>query len=196
MSGHDQEQPAPARPRDWLDDYFQATATPTTQPPKPDEPAAPTDGPPGEPEPEQARPWWSLTKDATPTEEPAPEQVEVAPGVHITVNQPQPRPTAPPGSDRRARARRWILVHGAGAGVGYSFGLYHSLATFLNATGPGAPAAGLTVAAGSWFAAEIVTERYLGFLPSRTRPAALWACRIPFSTALLATALHAPNPLI
>lgn len=119
------------------------------------------------------------------------------PGLHITFTPP---PTPVPGrtqsQERQARARRWLLLHGVAAGVGWSFGLYHSLTAFLDTLGPGGAAVGLAVAGGSWFAAEMVAERFVVLLPSRTRPAVVWALRIPFATALLATALHAPNALI
>ncbi|MCL6733314.1 hypothetical protein [Streptomyces neyagawaensis] len=191
MSGRDQEQPAPDRPRDWLDDYFQATATPTAHPSE----DTPEPGPPVE-EPEQARPWWSFARHASAPAQPAPGPVEVAPGVHITVNQPQPPPAAQGGPDRRARARRWLLIHGAAAWVGWTFGFHHSLAAFLDTLGPGGTAAGLAVAGGSWFAAEVITERYVILLPSRMRPPVVWALRIPFATALLTTALNTPNSLL
>lgn len=184
------EQPAPAsgRPRDWLDDILDADTTP---PPKPEpQPAPPQDAD------TQPQPWWSLrSQERQPDQPPAPSTTPV-PGVHITVNQPQPQPVHPHTPDRRARARRWLLLHGAAAGAGWSFGFYHSLTALLNTLGPGGAAAGLAVAGGSWFAAEMVTERYVTLLPSRTRPPVIWALRIPFATALLATALHAPNALI
>jgi hypothetical protein len=188
---NDDATPPPGRPRDWLDDYFRATATPTAQSEEP----TPEPDPPGEAEPVQARPWWSLGKHDRAPAAPARAPVEVAPGVHITVNQPQPQPAASGGPDRRARARRWLLIHGAAAGVGWAFGFHHSLAAFLETLGPGGTAAGLAVAGGAWFAAEIVAERYVILLPSRTRPPVIWALRIPFATALLTTALHAPNSL-
>jgi hypothetical protein len=143
-------------------------------------------------EPDNEPPWWSLGKARADGQADAPPPVP--PAVHITVNQPQPTDIRTP--HRRSRARRWFLIHGAGAGVGYTFGLYHSIAAFLNTIGPGAPAAGLCLAGFGWFAAEFATERYQRFLPPRTRPPVIWALRIPFSTALLAVALHAPNALI
>lgn len=189
--------PPPGRPRDWLDDFLDANATPTP----PTTPAAP----PPDPGPPQAdgttppRPWYSVGKQ--PTDEPAqpqPAQIPgMPPGVHITFTPPPaPVPGRTPSQERQARARRWLLLHGAAAAVGWSFGLHHSLTAFLDTLGPGGAAAGLAVAGGSWFAAEMVAERFVVLLPSRTRPAVIWALRIPFATALLATALHAPNALI
>ncbi|MFJ7049025.1 hypothetical protein ACIQVC_37305 [Streptomyces sp. NPDC101112] len=191
---NDDTTPPPQRSRGWFDDYLQATATPAAQPAEP----TPEPGPPGEADPVQGRPWWSFAKDATAPDAPVPGPVEVAPGVHITVNQPQPQPpaAAPGGPDRRARARRWLLIHGAAAGVGWAFGFHHSLAAFLDTLGPGGTAAGLAVAGGGWFAAEVITERYVTLLPSRMRPPVIWALRIPFATALLTTALNTPNALL
>ncbi|WP_405579119.1 hypothetical protein [Streptomyces sp. NBC_01092] len=73
------------------------------------------------------------------------------------------------------------------------------MAAFLDTLGPGAPAADLALVGFGWFGwfgwfgAELIGERYVRILPSRLRPAAHGALRIQMSTALLATALHAPN---
>lgn len=141
--------------------------------------------------------WWSLGKQPADESEPEPTP-PLPPGWNITFTPPPaaPEPVDTHTRDRRRRARRWFLIHGAGAGTGYTFGLYTSMAAFLDTLGPGAPAAGLCLAGFGWFGAEFVTERYLRILPSRVRPACAWALRIPMSTALLATALHAPNALI
>ncbi len=146
-------------------------------------------------EPDEEPRWWSIGKepDAPPPDQDNP----LPPGWHITFTPPA-EPTPPVDArdlDRRARARRWLLVHGAAAGVGWTFGLGPSMATFLDTLGPGGPAAGLALAGFSWFGAEVVGERYVRILPARVRPPVLWALRIPMSTALLATALHAPNAL-
>ncbi|MFE9645297.1 hypothetical protein ACFYO0_14510 [Streptomyces sp. NPDC006365] len=148
---------------------------------------------PGEPDEEPH--WWSVGDQ--PYDEDQPATIPVAPGINVTITPatPTPEPVDTRAHDRRARARRWFLVHGAGAFAGWSFGLYHSIAAFLDTLGPGAPGAGLCLAGFGWFGAEFATERYVRILPSRTRPAAAWALRIPFSTALLTVALHAPNAL-
>lgn len=148
-------------------------------------------------DPNKEPPWWSVGK--PPADDSAGEQGPTAPpGFHITFTPPTP-PAAPADTrtrERRARARRWFLIHGASAGTGYTFGLYHSMAAFLDTLGPAAPATGLCLAGISWLGAEIITDRYGRFLPARLRPAVLWTARIPYATALLATALHAPNALI
>lgn len=187
----------PGRPRDWLDDIIDATPTPPPGPATPPDPGPPPDAGSHPP----SRPWYSVGKQPTnpPVQPSPPAQIPgMPPGVHITFTPP---PTAPaPGrtrsQERQARARRWLLVHGAAAAVGWTFGLYHSLTAFLDTLGPGGAAAGLAVAGGSWFAAEMAAERFVILLPSRTRPPLIWALRIPFATALLATAIHAPNALI
>jgi hypothetical protein len=141
--------------------------------------------------------WWSVGKEPAAGDQPS-EGSEPPPGWHITFTPPPPpapQPVDTRAQDRQARARRWLLVHGAAAGVGWTFGLYDAMAEFLDTLGPGGSAAGLALAGFGWFAAEVVGERYVRILPTRTRPPVLWALRIPMSTALLATALHAPNAL-
>ena len=193
--------PPPGRPRDWLDDILDATPTPP--PPSPSAPSSPPPdpGPPPAATPPPPQPWYSIGKQppSQPAPPPPPAQIPgVPPGVHITFT-PPPAPAAVPanGQEHRARARRWLLVHGAAAGVGWTFGLYHSIDAFLGTLGPGAPAAGLALAAFSWIGAGLVTERIVSrYVPTdQLRAAAAWACRIPFATALLVTALHAPNPV-
>lgn len=146
------------------------------------------------PAPDQEPRWWSVGKDRA--DEP-PSQGETTPGVHvhITPTAPPPQPTSTPGADRQTRSRRWLAIHGAAAGTGWTVGLYDSMAAFLNTVGRGAPAAGLALTAFGWIGAELITDRYSRILPRRLRPAALWVARIPMATALLATVLHAPNSL-
>lgn len=143
------------------------------------------------PDPPEDEPrWWSIGKetDAEPTEPPMP------PGFHITFTPPPaPEPVDTRTQERRARVRRWLLIHAAAAGTGWTIGLYQAMTAFLNTLDNGAPAAGLALAGFGWFGAEVIGERYVRILPSRTRPPVLWALRIPMATALLATALHAPN---
>lgn len=145
---------------------------------------------PGEP------PWWSVGKE--PAAPPPPTPDTTAPGVHVHITPPPEPPAVDHAAvDRRARARRWFLAHGAAAGTGWTFGLHDAITHgLLEPTGNGATAAGLALAGFGWFGAEFVGERYVRVLPSRVRPPVLWALRIPMATALLATALHAPNALI
>lgn len=143
--------------------------------------------------PEEDEPRWYSVGDDTP--EP-PEPGPAAPGFHFTITPPPAvQPVNSREAERRARARRWLLAHGAAAGVGRAFGLKAAMTAFLDSTGGGAAAAGLALAGMSWLAAEFVGERYARILPRRLRPAATWLLRIPFATALLATALHAPSAL-
>lgn len=179
-------QPQPGRPRDWLDDFLDGTTKPPPPPPPP------------EPEPER-RPWYSIGKQ--PTDEPAqpaeaPPIPGMPPGVHITFTPPPtPPPTPSHQQERRTRIRRWLLVHGAAAAVGWTVGLYDAITALLNTLGPGAPGTGLAMAGMYWIAAALFTERIVArYVPSdQLRAAAAWALRIPFATALLATALHAPG---
>jgi hypothetical protein len=147
------------------------------------------------PTPDEEPHWWAVGKDSA-AEQPQPDQGSgLPPSFHITVTPPPtPEPVDTHATERRTRARRWFLAHGAAAGVGWSFGLYDSMAAFFNTLGPGAPAAGLALTGFGWIGAEVLGERYVRILPTRLRPAAHWALRIPMATALLATALHAPNP--
>jgi hypothetical protein len=141
--------------------------------------------------------WWSVGKE--PAEDQPNQGSEPPPGWNITFTPPPapaPQPVDTHTQEHRARARRWFLVHGAAAGVGWTFGLYDAMAAFLDTLGPGGSAAGLALAGFGWFGAEVVGERYVRILPRRVRPPVLWALRIPMSTALLATALNAPNALI
>ncbi|WP_435218390.1 hypothetical protein [Streptomyces sp. bgisy034] len=152
------------------------------------------DTPPSPEQPQEEPRWWSVGKKPDAAE---PDQGSgLPPGFHITFTPPPaPEPVDTGSRHRRARVRRWLLVHGAGAGIGYAFGLGPSMAAFLDTLGPGAPAAGLALTGFGWFGAELIGERYTRILPSRLRPAAHWVLRIPMSTALLVTALHAPNAL-
>ncbi|MFF5001728.1 hypothetical protein ACFY3G_02775 [Streptomyces phaeochromogenes] len=180
-------QPQPGRPRDWLDDFLDGTTKEPAPPPEP------------EPEPSKPRPWYSVGKQAAeqPAQPAEPSQVPgLPPGLHITFTPPPTAPSAPSHQQqRRSRIRRWLLAHGAAAGTGWTFGLYHSIAAFLAPLGPGAPGAGLALAGMFWVLAALFTERIVArYVPSdQLRAAAAWALRIPFATALLATALHAPN---
>lgn len=145
---------------------------------------------------EPRRSWWSTSAPRQP-DAPEPQTWTVSPGVQLTINQPPQAPPAPPGtSERVLRARRWLLRHGAAAGVGWLFGLYQSMTALLDSPDRGGAAAGLGLAGAGWLFAEIVTDRLARFLPVRLRPAIHWTARIPFATALLVTALHAPNAVL
>ncbi|MEV7867461.1 hypothetical protein AB0P17_15470 [Streptomyces sp. NPDC088124] len=142
--------------------------------------------------------WWSLGRRTVPAPAAtAPE--ELAPGVHVTVNQPvQPAPVAAAPVDERAQQRRslirrWLLFHGAAAGTGWYLGLGPSMAALLADSGQSAPAVGVALI--------LVTTIFGAYLPGLTfippplRPVAVWVCRIPAATAALALALHAPGTL-
>jgi hypothetical protein len=146
------------------------------------------------PNPDEPR-WWEAAKNPA-NEEPPPEPA--APGVHVHITPPPaPEPVDHTAVDRRHRTRRWLAVHGAAAFTGWTFGLYDAISSgLLDPLGQSAPAAGLALAFFGWFGAEVVGERYVRILPTRVRPPVQWALRIPMATALLATALHAPNALI
>lgn len=142
------------------------------------------------------RAWWSTTAPGQPDPS-GPQTWTVSPGVQVTINQPpQAPPTPSTDSIRRILIRRWIIRHALGAGMGWTFGLYQSMSAFLNAPDRGGAAAGLALAGMAWLFAEFVTDRLGRFLPAHARRGLLWAARIPFSTALLATALYAPNAVL
>ena len=144
--------------------------------------------------PEKPR-WWEVRKE--PADEPPPEQPTGMPDVHVHITpQPQPSPVDPATATRRARTRRWLAIHGAAAGTGWTFGLYDAFAYALRTTGDGGVPMGLALAGMSYVAADLILTRYGRFVPQRLRPAAAWVLHIPFATALLATALYAPHALI
>lgn len=151
------------------------------------------------PPPEEPR-WWE-TGGPVDEQQPAPpvppaDQGSGAPGVHVHIVPPTPPAPAvdPAAADRQRRARRWVAAHGAAAFTGWTFGLYDAITHgLLEPAGRGATPAGLALAAFAYAGAEFVGERYGRILPRRWRPALLWVLRIPMATALLATALHAPN---
>jgi hypothetical protein len=70
------------------------------------------------------------------------------------------------------------------------------MAALVDSPERGGAAAGLGLAGIGWLFAEIITDRLGRFLPFRLRSAVHWTARIPFATALLATALHAPNAVL
>jgi hypothetical protein len=148
---------------------------------------------------EERKPWWSSRPAPDqPNPDPAgPQTWTVSPGVQVTINQPPQAPSAPASTSLwRLRTRRWLLRHGAAAGVGWMFGLYQSMAALLDSPERGGAAAGLGLAGIGWLFAEIVTDRLGRHLPARLRAAVRWTARIPFATALLVTALHAPNAVL
>jgi hypothetical protein len=140
----------------------------------------------------ERRPWWTRPAPDEP-DQPEPQTWTVSPGVQVTINQPPQAPVRPPTSAWRLRTRRWLLRHGAAAGVGWMFGLYQSMAALVDSPERGGSAAGLGLAGIGWLFAEIITDRLGRYLPARLRAAVHWTARIPFATALLVTALHAPN---
>lgn len=144
----------------------------------------------------EPQPWWTIRKKPDPPD-PGPDPADpLPPGVHVHITQqPPPAPVDPTVSDRRARTRRWLAVHGAAAGIGWVFGLYDAIALGLRTTGDGGVPMGLALAGLSYIGADFALSRYGRLVPQRLRPAAAWVLRIPFATALLATALYAPHAL-
>ena len=163
-------------PKWWPDSWSRPSGSPGSQP--------------------SSGPAWHATGDQADPNQPYPWP---GPGIHITFPPPPPPPQESPGQqrdrERRAAVRRWLAVHGAAAGVGWSAGLKATFTAFLQTTGNGGVAAGLALAFFAYIGAEFATERFGRFLPRKFRPALSWAARIPFATALLATALHAPHAL-
>jgi hypothetical protein len=155
------------------------------------------DAGPGDEEPDankgERQPWWTRRPAPAEPDQPDPQTWTVSPGVQVTINQPPPAPAFTPTSAWRLRVRRWLLRHAAAAAVGWMFGLYQSMAALVDGPERGGSAAGLGLAAIGWLFAEIVTDRLGRYLPARLRAAVHWTARIPFATALLVTALHAPN---
>ncbi|MFG2589070.1 hypothetical protein [Streptomyces sp. NPDC048438] len=149
------------------------------------------------PEKEPARiPWWQRHKPATgdqAAEDDTGETLHTPPGVHITINQPGPQ--APePSNPRRARLRRWLLVHGVLAGIGWYIGIGPALADLYASSGQ----SGRSLGVGMTLIC-IIFGAYLpglGYVPVQLRPIVVALCRIPACTAVLALALHAPDALI
>jgi hypothetical protein len=149
--------------------------------------------------------WWrarpalfTARRDTRDEPETQPEPHQVAPGIQIVVQPQQPADDQAQKRDHawRQAVRRWLAVHGAAAAVGWAFGLKAAITGMLTAAENGGVAAGLALAAFSYIGAEAAMARYLRWVPARLRPPVLWALRIPFATALLATALYTPNALI
>ncbi|GFH38893.1 hypothetical protein [Streptomyces pacificus] len=147
-----------------------------------------------EPEQPQQIPWYSLRKHDQDSQQPAGEVLEVlaAPGVQITIT-PAPGPTVSPW---RARMRRWVLVRGTAACVGYVVGIGPAVADALADAGPGAiGVAGMFYAVAWWLASRLTR-----LVPAEASPevhaAADWVAHIPDSAVLLALALNTPNALI
>ncbi|WP_046500772.1 hypothetical protein [Streptomyces odonnellii] len=144
-----------------------------------------------------ARDWWSLPR-RHPAEPVQPHPVEYAPGVHVTINQPEPPPPAPPVDERAQRRlaliRRWLAFHGSGAAVGWYAGLGPAMADLLADSGDSGSAVGIGL-----ILVTLIPTSYLPGLPHippPLRPITVWLCRIPAATAALALVLNTPNALI
>lgn len=164
--------PEPGRADDWFDRLYAD-----------DEPAVP------EQETDDDTPWWSLRRPKPePQQEPQPQIVQDANGVHIVINQPAQPPAPTRGEHRRQARARWFAYHAAAAGVGWCLGLEQAMAAFLDAAGHTATAAGI----GLCLVAAIPAVWFPGlpYIPPPLRPATVWLTRIPVSTAALALALH------
>ncbi|MFF8485183.1 hypothetical protein [Streptomyces antibioticus] len=160
---------------------------------------------PDETPPEAPTEWWRARpplfasgRNAADAPETQPPPHEVAPGIHIVIQPQQPAYDPARQRDRawRRAVRRWLAVHGAAAAAGWALGLKTAVTGMLTAAGDGGVAAGLALALFAYIGAEIAMARYLRWVPPRLRPPVMWALRIPFATALLATTLYTPNALI
>lgn len=148
-------------------------------------------------------PWWHVIPGpwgSRTTNEPAPtpqQTIAAAPGIHLTINQPQPEaPT--PAEDERARERRhrrqlWGAYHGSAAAVGWWTGLCGQMSDMLADAGNSAPAAGLAMGGVTYVIASYLPG--LPYMPPALRPVARWVACIPVSTTALALCLNAPNAL-
>ncbi|MFF9279540.1 hypothetical protein [Streptomyces griseosporeus] len=148
--------------------------------------------------PEEQPRWWSVGPNPADSEQPT--TPGPGPGFHITITPPPAAPVPETPAQRqerewRAAVRRWLARHGAAALVGWAFGLYDAFAGLVHTARSGGVAAGLAMAAFTYLGGEFLLARFGRFVPPKLRPAAAWACRIPFATALLATALYAPRAL-
>lgn len=155
---------APSRDEDWLDRLYA------------DEPATPD---------------WHSVRKAGPVVEYRDDPDD---GVQVTIRQPAEPRGVRHHSERRARLRRWLAVHGAAAFAGWTFGLEQSMAGLLNDSGQSAPAVGVGLILMCLVPSLFLP--HLRIIPPGSRPAVMWVCRVPACTAALALALHAPAALI
>ncbi|MFJ8844325.1 hypothetical protein ACIRFF_15635 [Streptomyces cyaneofuscatus] len=156
-------------------------------------------------EPEQARPWWHVVPapfGARTQPEPAHQPTTAtAPGIHVTVNQPEPAappwavpdPAAERATERLHRRRVWLAYHAGAAGIGWFTGLVGLMRDLLADAGPAAPAVGVAMGLVTWIVASYLPG--LPYMPPALRPVMSWAARIPVCSAALALALHAPGTL-
>ena len=87
------------------------------------------------------------------------------------------------------RRMQWLLSTGAGAGIGWGFGLEQEFSGWITSCGAdNTPATGVIFGVGLLLVCSFAAYRARGWWP----PLA-WACRIPASTALLAVLLYAPG---
>ncbi|MEU3268739.1 hypothetical protein [Streptomyces bacillaris] len=155
---------------------------------------------------EEPRPWWHLAPGpfGTPRrapEPPAPAETEMAPGLYVTVHQPQPAappwtapdPAAEAAAERLHRRRIWLAYHAAAAAVGWFTGLVALMRDLLADTGPAAPGVGIAMGLVTYIVASYLPG--LPYMPPALRPVMVWAARIPVCSAALALALHAPGTL-
>ncbi|MEU3972362.1 hypothetical protein [Streptomyces bacillaris] len=182
--------------------YVPPATTPATDPD--DEDDGQDDPYEEEGEPEERRPWWHLAPGpfGTPrrtSEPPAPAETEMAPGLYVTVHQPQPTapqwtapdPAAEAAAERLHRRRVWFAYHAAAAAVGWVTGLVGLMRGFLAEAGPAAPGVGIAMGFVAWIVASYLPG--LPYMPPALRPVMVWAARIPVCSAALALALYAPG---
>ncbi|MFJ9889820.1 hypothetical protein ACIQRW_28750 [Streptomyces sp. NPDC091287] len=156
-------------------------------------------------EPEPTRPWWDVRPapfgGRTAEPEPAATQqtVEAAPGIHVTVNQPQqapppwlaPDPAAVRAAERLHRLRVWFIYHLAAGTAGWVFGLVGLMHDVLVDAGRQGAGVGIAMGFVAWIVASYLPG--LPYMPPALRPALVWAARIPVSSAALALALYGPG---
>ncbi|AGK78616.1 hypothetical protein SFUL_3698 [Streptomyces microflavus DSM 40593] len=172
---------------------------PTAAPAADDEDQEPEDD-----EPEQHRPWWQLApgpfRTLAPEPAPAPPETEMAPGLYVTVNQPEPAAAPPwlvpdPAAERAAerlhRLRIWVAYHLTAGITGWVFGLVGLMYDVLVDAGQQGAAVGIAIGFVGWIVASYLPG--LPYMPPALRPALIWAARIPVSSAAIALALYAPG---
>ncbi|MFG3426163.1 hypothetical protein [Streptomyces californicus] len=210
------------RVRAWLRDRIDGPAVPAPEPdplvhvryvpPPPTGPPAPPESDHQEHEDDELeetpeRPWWQMPpgrfshRTTAPELDPGPVEQEVAPGLHVTINQPTAAPppwlATDPAAERAAerlhRRRIWLAYHGGAAAAGWAFNLVDLMRDLLADAGPAAPAVGVAMGLVTWIVASYLPG--LPYMPPALRPVLVWAARIPVCSAAIALALHAPGHL-
>lgn len=155
-------------------------------------------------EPYPKRPWWDVRPGSFGGRDPEPEppaapSTEYAPGIHVTVNQPQQTPppwlvpdlAAERAAERLHRLRVWFAYHLAAAAAGWALGLVGLMHDVLVDAGRQGAGVGIAMGLVAWIVASYLPG--LPYMPPALRPALVWAARIPVSSAALALALYGPG---